>query len=160
VRDVRGEVQSLPIARDDEDVGVAARLADERWRLDRQLAESPLPRSDGIGHGGSMTKEQLQKKLARASQVRVLLTLSAFVANIYLLQFVPARIQAVTFAVTFFGVPLMACWLVTATLCRRMVSCPFCGGSLWNMGNGAFKVRRVRIRPHVNTCPNCGTELF
>lgn len=109
----------------------------------------------------SISRSVLYEKLARAAQVRSVLTLLSAFGALCLLAAVPGVPQDATAiaAVLFFGVPLLVCWIVTVQICRRMVTCPYCTTSLWSCGSGNFKPRRMKIRDEVSRCPNCGIPI-
>lgn len=109
---------------------------------------------------GMLTRQQLQNNLVRAAMIRSLLSLGSMLPCMLLWGALPAAAQnGVTSIVAIFGGPLLVSWIVTKTLCRRLVRCPRCSGSLWETGNGRFKPRRMQLRPKVTGCPHCGTEF-
>jgi hypothetical protein len=102
---------------------------------------------------------QLYQKLVRATQVRAVITLASAPVAILAWTLIPGIQNQVTVLVALFGVPLFVGWLTTMLLCRRMVRCPVCSQSLWEVGTGNFKARRVRIKDNVTCCPHCGAEI-
>ena len=58
-----------------------------------------------------------------------------------------------------FVVGELVSWVVTKRMCRAMVTCPDCGQSLWDVGTGNFKARRMRIRDDIQACPHCGSPI-
>jgi hypothetical protein len=58
------------------------------------------------------------------------------------------------------GVPLFVAWLVTDVLCKRVVECPACKGSLWEIGTGSYMPQQMKIKEDVNSCPHCGAVLI
>ena len=55
------------------------------------------------------------------------------------------------------GPPMFVCWGLTCKFCRKVVVCPFCGGSLWRCGSGNFKPRRMQVT--ANCCPQCRAPI-
>jgi hypothetical protein len=105
-------------------------------------------------------RDQLWWKLVRAAQVRSLVTMLSFLPLLLAGAVVAERLQmGVLFPVTALGGSFLVSWLMTRYYCRRVVTCPRCGASLWDCGTGNFKPRRMRIRDRVRECPNCGAPI-
>lgn len=62
-------------------------------------------------------------------------------------------------ALVYFALCLGVSWIMTRLICRPMVTCPFCGVSLWECGTGNFKPRRMKIRKGVSACPHCRVPI-
>jgi len=94
----------------------------------------------------TISKRWLLVQLAKAAQVRSLVTLSSMLPLLACIgYFFPARSldQLGPFIlIPVFGPPMIVAWLLTCNYCRKAVVCPFCGGSLWSCGSGNFKPRR------------------
>ena len=108
----------------------------------------------------TISSEYLHRKLVRAAQARAVITLLSSIPTLFLLSMIPvADGMKWILLVAFFGAYFVVSWVLTATLCRRMVPCPHCQGSLWECGSGNFKARRMRIRKDVRGCPHCGAVI-
>ena len=109
-------------------------------------------------------------QLARAAQVRALVSMLSGVATLFHLAFVHFFLTEIipvldkkqhdgwfllVFIVAFFGSGLIVSWLMTVFYCRPQVVCPRCAQSLWSCGTDNFKPRRMRIRSGVTCCPHC-----
>jgi len=104
---------------------------------------------------------ELWWNLARAAQVRSCVTMvsSLPLAAIVMSAIPPGPWRAEESIVAFFGGVLVIGALMTKFYCRRAVTCPVCGASLWDCGTGNFKPRRMRLRADVHAGPNCGTPI-
>lgn len=108
----------------------------------------------------SIYRRELQRQLVRVAMVRSLITLpSMFLGFWFMAEFVKLRPNSPLAIVPVFGIPLVVCWIVTVTYCRRRPKCPACGGGLWALGTGNFKPRRMRVRDDATECPHCGTPI-
>lgn len=107
-----------------------------------------------------ISRDWLCKKLVRTAQVRSVITLSSSLVAMCSWGYLPVALKNGWTAMgAVFGVPLLVCWISTIALCRRMVKCPVCGESLWQMGSGSFKPRRMIIKANVDSCPHCGAPI-
>ena len=109
----------------------------------------------------TISRLSLHKKLAKAAQARSVITLASAIVTLFVMAAIPgmANNASVLPVIVFFGVPLLVSWIVTVLLCKRMVVCPACGGSLWACGSGNFKPRRMKVKDGVNCCPHCRTPI-
>lgn len=108
-------------------------------------------------------------QLARAAQVRALVSMLSCVATIfafaflrfYLTDIVPVMKKQhedwflFAFIAALIGSMFVVSWLMTVSYCRPQVVCPRCAQSLWSCGTDNFKPRRMRIRSGVTCCPHC-----
>src|SRR4051794_39123836 len=114
---------------------------------------------------GSISRSDLYKRVVRAAQVRSGITLLSAIAClvatavIHGLAQLPDLGTAIVFLGMFFGLPMVISRIVTERVCKRMVTCPVCGSSLWCCGTGNFKPRRMRIRDGVTQCPYCNIPI-
>lgn len=110
--------------------------------------------------GESINRRHLESLLVRAAMVRSAITLSAVVAAVIvaalLSTYFKIQLHPSALIFVFFGIPLVVSWLTTLLICRRMVACARCRGSLWESGSGNFKPRRMRLRDDAHGCPRCG----
>jgi hypothetical protein len=107
-----------------------------------------------------MTQGDLRRKMVRAAQARSALTMLSGVLGILLFANLPMRLRetfagGLTFFAFAFGVPWIVCIVLTRTICHKWVKCPQCDASLWGLGSGSFKPRRMRIKPDTHACPHC-----
>ncbi len=108
----------------------------------------------------TITREQLQRKLKRVAQVRAILTMLSVVPIVMLTGVVFGESMGGAWLVAgFFGGPMVVMALLTRFYCRPAVRCPNCGASLWDLGTGNFKPRRMRVRDDAWCCPKCHTGL-
>ena len=108
----------------------------------------------------TITREQLERKLKRVAQVRAILTMLSVVPILMLMGVVFGEsITPGWLGAGFFGGPLVVMALLTRFYCRPAVRCPNCGASLWELGTGNFKARRMRVRDDALCCPECHTGL-
>jgi hypothetical protein len=96
-----------------------------------------------------LTRQELENKLVRVTMLRSLITLGSILPTLLIASALPVAQNQWIAPVCFFGTPMLVDWIVTKTLCRRMIRCPACSGSLWESGNGAFKPRKVKLRRDV-----------
>lgn len=107
---------------------------------------------------GVIWKSDLLQRLVRAAQLRSAITMVlGVVVLVFAALFMPNSALSVfaVCAVYFFGI----CSILTWVLCKPMVKCPHCGRSLWKLGTGNFKPRRMRIRSGATGCSGCGARL-
>jgi hypothetical protein len=111
----------------------------------------------------SISRPWLRKRLVRAAQARSLITLAAvpfvIVLSALLWPLGPEDVMGTIFMFAVFLVPMLVCWIVTVKLCRTLVTCPLCQGSLWECGSGDFKPRKMRLRTDIDRCPHCGAKF-
>jgi hypothetical protein len=114
----------------------------------------------------TISRSWLLERLAHAGWVRAIVALSSEVVALVVLGplsgatgLEPKDMGELTGVFVVFGVPLLVCWAVTVKYCRRFVSCPHCGGSLWSCGTGSFKARRMRIKKDMHSCPHCRAKF-
>lgn len=135
--------------------------------------EGSTPAGDVTAAGNSssnlIVREELHQKLARAAQVRSVLTMLsvipawpiAFGVVVLLAQLgAPAFVINTLFIGLIFGAPLVVARILTDRYCKTAVPCPFCKGSLWACGSGNFKPRRMKVRYDAKECPHCGTPII
>jgi len=110
--------------------------------------------------GKTLSGAELQHKLARAAQVRAIVTLLS-AAPIWFAWFASGgdRLGDAATALVFIGGPLLVTVLMTVLYCRSAVRCPHCGRSLWPCGTGNFKPRRMRLKESATACPGCGAGI-
>lgn len=110
----------------------------------------------------TISKRSLHKRLVRAAQARALISMASVIPAIVILSLIPAAVANAgpwLGLIAFFGVPGVVSWMTTILLCKRMVLCPACRGSLWACGTGNFKARRMRVKDGVDCCPHCKTPI-
>ena len=109
----------------------------------------------------TISRSTLHKKLVRAAQARSAITLASAIVSLFVMAAIPGMAQNVTMlpVVVYFGVLFVVSWIATVVLCKKMVVCPACGGSLWMCGTGNFKPRRMKVKDGVNGCPHCGIPI-
>ncbi len=108
----------------------------------------------------SVFRENLHLRLVRAARVR---------AGITMLCVLPIAVVVATLpeewagpgarAALFFGGVLAVSWALTRFYCRPAVACDNCGKSLWALGTGNFKPRRMKVRKDANECPHCHAPI-
>jgi hypothetical protein len=107
-------------------------------------------------------REELLKQLIRAAQFRSAVTMVAAIPLLMIAFAIDAFLIG-AFPFVFFGLYfggfLFVSWVLTKCHCRRAVTCPRCGYSLWSCGSGNFKPRRMRIKEGIAECPNCHTPI-
>ncbi len=105
-------------------------------------------------------REGLLRNLQRVAQVRSLLTMLSFVLILFVgFAVFGDSLSDGGMAAIFFGGPFLVMELLTHFYCKRAVTCPYCGGSLWRCGTGNFKPRHMRIRKDAQGCPRCHAAL-
>lgn len=107
-------------------------------------------------------REDLLHRLRVAALVRSVITLFVGMpVGLLIAMLMPAglRQSAWTLMACLFGTPLVVGWLITTTICKRMVRCPTCSESLWACGTGNFKPRRMKVRANAHCCPHCGASI-
>lgn len=102
---------------------------------------------------------ELLRKLVRAAQVRSAATMISVLPAFALLAAV-GRVGAPTAIAIVFGIPALVAGIVTELHCRRSVTCPNCGASLWCCGTGSFKPRKMKVRPQTQACPGCDVPIL
>ena len=118
-------------------------------------------------HPKLIRRGELLGKLARAAQVRSVLSLLSAFPAVLVAGLLTAALQnngpndavGVLALMAFFGVPFGVSMLLTKYYCRRAVVCPCCQASLWDCGTGNFKPRRMRIRADATACPHCRAPI-
>jgi hypothetical protein len=109
-----------------------------------------------------ISRSHVRKSLASAAMARTWITVAAAAAVLALvgitystaLRYAWAALPALVI------VPLLAWWIATTLLCRNVVECPACKGSLWEVGSGGFMPNQVKIKDEVTNCPHCGAVLL
>lgn len=107
---------------------------------------------------GVIWRVDLLQQLVRAAQIRSIVTMMVSLPAVLLVIGLAAIPPLATIA-TIFGISLTVAFALTQLLCRPMVKCPHCGRSLWKLGTGNFKPRRMRIRSGATGCSGCGARL-
>jgi hypothetical protein len=120
--------------------------------------------------GRAIRKDDLHRILARAAQVRSVVTMVTFVVGIFVgggvsavvgevVGDIPEWVTSIVLGLCAIAMPVLVAWLMTVAYCRPNVKCPQCEKSLWDCGTGNFKPRRMRVRPDVTECPHCGMPI-
>ena len=110
----------------------------------------------------TISRDELYWSLARAAQLRSVVTLLAFLpVSVSLMLLLPKAIVDFPWSgpLILSGSLLLTGYLFTLLGCRRMVRCPHCNASLWSCGTGNFKARRMRVREDALECPGCGAAI-
>jgi len=105
-----------------------------------------------------ISQKWLLKRLIRTAQLWSLLTMASVVVFGVIAGLAPLP-EGGKVAILFGGPLLLSSWL-EKTMCRKMVTCPDCGGSLWELGTGNFKPRRMKLKPGIKECPHCQTRIL
>lgn len=116
-----------------------------------------------------ISRHNLHRQLVWAAMVRSAVTLVSMVPCIVavmpiaflLREVLPGRDELTGFIAfgCLIGANLGVMGLMTRFYCHRAVRCPHCGGSLWSLGTGNFKPRRMRVRVDSRACPQCGARV-
>ncbi len=109
-----------------------------------------------------ISKSHVRKSLETAAFARTaLIALSAIAIIVVIALVLPRTATSIIFGVAaLVGVPLFVAWLVTDVMCRRVVECPACKGSLWEIGTGSYMPKQMKIKDDVSSCPHCGAVLI
>jgi hypothetical protein len=107
----------------------------------------------------TISRYQLQRSLVRAAMVRSAVTMLCAVPTMAIAGGLQPWIGEGPAVLIFFGGFLVCSWLMTKYHCKRAVTCPHCGGSLWDCGTDNFKPRRMKIRDGITECPNCHAPI-
>jgi hypothetical protein len=110
---------------------------------------------------GRIRKEELRKNIVHAAQGRALVTMFSVLPSLLIMGIIFNEQQIKSYGgfVGLFGGPFIVGWVMTKFYCRPKVCCPYCKSSLWNCGNGAFKVRHIRLKDNAKECPNCHVPI-
>lgn len=107
--------------------------------------------------GRIIGSRDLQRRLVRVAQIRMLICIAAFVAGLAVASvvsiFVGRPEHPAAAAAIVFGPFLLAAWITGRTYCRRAVRCPHCDAGLWSCGTENFKPRRMKVIG--GNCPSC-----
>ncbi len=109
-------------------------------------------------------RHELLKRLGRAAQVRAVVTMLFVIpmmvaAGIVAEAFPDNNGKGIVGGLIFVAGLIFVSWLMTEFYCKRRVTCPICGGSLWKCGTGNFKPRHMRLRGDISECPTCHARI-
>jgi hypothetical protein len=109
-----------------------------------------------------ISKSHVRKSLEWAALTRTLIIVGTaiIVLAIVILALPRTTASYVAGGIALVGLPLFVAWIVTDVLCRRVVECPACKGSLWDIGTGGFTPGGMKIKEDVTNCPHCGAVLI
>lgn len=105
-----------------------------------------------------ISADALLRRLRHVAQVRSVITMLS-IFPILLIAVAVFDKESTGVVVVFFGSQLILAWFLTRFYCKRAVTCPHCGSSLWHCGTGNFKPRRMRIRRDTEGCLKCHAVL-
>ena len=126
-----------------------------------------MEESDAAMGEKEISRQTLLYRLRRAAMVRSIITMLSMLPILLVLGIL-LRILGepqgagglmVLYFVLCFGGPAIVSGLITHFYCRREVTCPYCGNSLWSCGTGNFKPRKMRIRRDAQECSRCHAKL-
>jgi hypothetical protein len=109
-----------------------------------------------------ISRSHVRKSLAWAATARAGITIATALAALALVGLsLPASRQYMWLAIaTLVVAPVLVAWIVTQVLCPRMVECPACKGSLWQIGTGNLQPGRMKVKDEATKCPHCGAAII
>ena len=107
-----------------------------------------------------ISTDALLRKLQHVAQVRAIITMLSIFPILLIAVAVFGNEPTGAVVVVFFGSQFVVSWILTRFYCKRAVTCPHCGSSLWHCGTGNFKPRRMRIRRDARGCLECHAVLW
>ncbi len=113
-----------------------------------------------MAHDNVISDQQLLRKLQRAAQVRSIFSMLAILPSLVIGGLIvgDSGNEGLLILIVF-GIPMLVSVGITELYCKRIVSCPYCGGTMWNCGTGNFKPRRMKLRKDRDECPKCHAAI-
>lgn len=109
-----------------------------------------------------ISRSHVKKSLTSAAMARMWITVAAAGAVLAMMGLTYSTVNDYLWAAVpaIVVVPALAWLIATHLLCKNVVECPSCKGSLWDIGSGGFLPNQVTIKDDITKCPHCGAVLL
>ena len=109
-----------------------------------------------------ISRSHVKKSLVSAAMARTWITIAAAAIVLAMMGLTYSTVSDYLWAAlpAILVVPALAWLIATHVLCKNVVECPACKGSLWDIGSGGFLPNQMKIKDDVTNCPHCGAVLL